>query len=400
MLTRLLTKKVPYTYTRAGYYYFSRRVPADLLSHYSYPRIVQGLKTRSAQTAKSRALVAAAKLDEYWSHLRMTDPDLIGRSLVKAGYKTYSRNTQLDASMNSEQHITLSEALETYLTQKGANKPKTFKAAAQRACSYLVDACGTKTLAEYTRADALSYRDYLIAKGLVGSSVSRVISSIRAVFNFAISEYALDLKNPFVGMYFDKSAGVSKRLPIPIDDIIKVQHLCRTIDDDLRWLVALISDTGMRLAEGAGLLKRDIILDADIPHISLKPHPWRPLKTSGSQRDIPLVGASLWAAQRLSEAFPDSPHAFPRYNRKDITNSNSASAALNKWLHQYVPNGCTMHSFRHSMRDRLRAVECPSDIIDQIGGWATEGVGHSYGEGYSIEVCLKWVNKLNGFDRV
>ena len=85
-MTRLLTKKVPYTFNRAGYYYFSRRVPADLVSHYSYPRIVQGLKTRSAQTAKSRAVVAAAKLDEYWSHPRMTDPDLIGRSLLRQGY--------------------------------------------------------------------------------------------------------------------------------------------------------------------------------------------------------------------------------------------------------------------------------------------------------------------------
>ena len=92
----------------------------------------------------------------------------------------------------------------------------------------------------------------------------------------------------------------------------------------------MISDTGMRLAEGAGLLKSDRILDADIAHISLKPHPWRPLKTSGSQRDTPLVGASLWAAQRISEALPDNSYAFPRYNRQDITNSNSASAALNK----------------------------------------------------------------------
>ena len=399
-MTKLLTKKVPYTFNRAGYYYFSRRVPANLLSHYSYPRIVQGLKTRSAQTAKSRALVAAAKLDEYWSHLRMTDPDLIGRRLLRQGYSSFTRNTQLDVPIGSARLITLSEALETYVTQKGAGKPKTFKAAAQRACSYLVDACGAKTLDEYTRSDALRYRDYLIAKGLVGSSVGRVISSIRAVFNFAISEYALEFKNPFVGMYFDKSAGVGKRLPIPIEDIRKVQHLCKTIDDDLRWLVALVSDTGMRLAEAAGLLKSDIILDADIPHISLKPHPWRPLKTSGSQRDIPLVGAALWAAQRLSEAFAGSPYVFPRYNKKDTTNSNSASAALNKWLHQYVPEGCTMHSFRHSMRDRLRAVECPSDVIDQIGGWATEGVGQGYGEGYSIEVCLKWVNKLDVFDRV
>ena len=59
MLTRLLTRKVPYTFNRFGYSYFSRRVPADLTQHYSYPRIVQGLKTRSAQTAKSRASVAA-----------------------------------------------------------------------------------------------------------------------------------------------------------------------------------------------------------------------------------------------------------------------------------------------------------------------------------------------------
>ena len=56
------------------------------------------------------------------------------------------------------------------------SKSKTFHAAAQRACTYLVDACGTKTLAEYTRVDTLSYRDYLIAKGLVGSSVSRVMT--------------------------------------------------------------------------------------------------------------------------------------------------------------------------------------------------------------------------------
>ena len=87
-------------------------------------------------------------------------------------------------SSTTEQCITLPEALETYVAQKGAGKPKSFEAAAQRACSYLVDACGTKTLAEYTRADALSYRDYLIAKGLVGSSVGRVISSIRAAVSY------------------------------------------------------------------------------------------------------------------------------------------------------------------------------------------------------------------------
>ena len=120
------------------------------------------------------------------------------------------------------------------------------------------------------------------------------------------------------------------------------------------------------------------------------------MKTSGSERDVPLVGMSLWTAQRLLEAYPDSVYAFPRYNKTSTTNANSASAALNKWLHPHVLDGCTMHSFRHSMRDRLRAVECPADIVDQIGGWATGGVGQGYGSGYSLEVCYKWMKKLEG----
>ena len=95
-------------------------------------------------------------------------------------------------------------------------------------------------MADYSRADALKYRDYLIAKGMAGSSVSRVISSLRAVMNFVISEYALDLKNPFVGIYHDRLVGVSKRPPIPIEDIRKVQQQCLSLDDDLRWLVALV----------------------------------------------------------------------------------------------------------------------------------------------------------------
>jgi hypothetical protein len=127
MLTRLLTKKVPYTFNRAEYYYFSRRVPTDLLSHYSHPRIVQRRKTCSAQTAKSRALLAAAKLDEYWSHLRMTDPDLIGRSLLKSGYSSVTRNTRLDVSSATEQCITHSEALQTYATQRVLVRPRALK---------------------------------------------------------------------------------------------------------------------------------------------------------------------------------------------------------------------------------------------------------------------------------
>ena len=68
----------------------------------------------------------------------------------------------------------------------------------------------------------------------------------------------------------------------------------------------------MRLGEAAGLLKEDIKLDEPIPHIDLKPHPWRSLKTRGSQRLIPLTKEALWASKRLLDANNDSIFAFPQ----------------------------------------------------------------------------------------
>lgn len=64
-----------------------------------------------------------------------------------------------------------------------------------------------------------------------------------------------------------------------------------------------------------------------------------------------------------------------------------------RWLRSHVPDGCVVHSFRHSLRDRLRAVQCPSDMIDQIGGWTTSGVGQRYGEGYDLDIKLRWLAK-------
>ena len=46
------------------------------------------------------------------------------------------------------------------------------------------------------------------------------------------------------------------------------------------------------------------------------------------------------------------------------------------------------------MRDRLRAVECPKEIIDQIGGWSSGDVGESYGDGFDMRILHKWTSSL------
>ena len=77
------TKSIPYTFIRGGYFYFSRRVPNDLRKYYSYPRVVQGLRTSSPQKAKVQANVAAAKLEAYWSQMRLAETEVLGMALVK-----------------------------------------------------------------------------------------------------------------------------------------------------------------------------------------------------------------------------------------------------------------------------------------------------------------------------
>jgi integrase len=69
-----------------------------------------------------------------------------------------------------------------------------------------------------------------------------------------------------------------------MDALHRVQAERRAIDDDLRWLVALVSDTGMRVAETAGLLRKYLVLDAAIPYVRITPHEWRPLRTNGSKK--------------------------------------------------------------------------------------------------------------------
>ena len=111
----------------------------------------------------------------------------------------------------------------------------------------------------------------------------------------------------------------------------------------------------------------------EIPFINHKANSWRPLKTKSSERQISLVGASFWATKRIIAH--QTNYASPKYIRNKKLKSNSASAAINKWRKPRVPDGCVVHSFRHSLREKLRSVECPSDIVDALGGWTTTNVG-------------------------
>ena len=369
-----------YVSNRAGIYYYTRRVPIDVRQYYASPRLSFSLRTKSYAGAVRAAQSVTRRLEDYWLGLRLQDMDIPAIHLVRADGVVHDAPVMLDA-------------VENYLKLKG-NDDRIFVRTARRNGSYVAKLLGNRPITSYSTAEAAQFRDWCFDKGMGLNTVKRVFASVRSVINLNIREYGLEGSNAFSGTYMpDRDDTSPSRKPIPDNILGLIQKQCMETDDEARWLVALISDTGMRLSEAAGLSKEDIHLDEDIPYVEIKPHEWRRLKTKSSIRKLPLVGASLWAARRAYIASNDR-LMFPRYCNETECQSNSASAALNKWLKTVAGADYVIHSFRHSMRDRLRTVNCPAEMIDQIGGWKKKSVGESYGEGYYINQIYNFMNKI------
>jgi hypothetical protein len=101
-------------------------------------------------------MMAAAKLDEYWSHLRLSQTDLPGRKFLLQAQEAYQRvsvqrQTVVEVAHEEAKLVSprLAEALVRYVSQKGAGRVDTFRRAAERACGYLIDAAGEKPLSDY-----------------------------------------------------------------------------------------------------------------------------------------------------------------------------------------------------------------------------------------------------------
>ena len=372
-----------YLFQKRGVYYFSKQIPKDVRQHYSQNRIVQSLKTKSVKDAFYQSQNLLHKLNQHWFYLRVQDENIL--------LFPYQFTQQIP--QKRAQNPKLSDALQTYFKLKGKGKGEIFFRATRRAVRDVIDLLKDRYLNDYSTTDAAQFRDHLLDRGLVSSTVKRVFAIIRAVINLSIQEYGLSCKNAFARTYIPDLEDTIKRQPIPIDIIRDIQKECMKMNDPNRWLIALISDTGMRLSEALGLKVSDIKLDEEIPYLNITPNSARRLKTKSSERQIPLVGSSLWAAKQIHLNVKGE-FAFPHYTVQDYCYTNSASAALNKWLKSKIHNNYAIHSFRHSMRDRLRATNCPSEMIDQIGGWSNNNVGIKYGLGFTTTDMLNYMKKL------
>ena len=120
-----------------------------------------------------------------------------------------------------------------------------------------------RQLSDYSTVDAGKVRDALIGRGLSVLSVRRVFTIVKAVINLAIAEHGLDIRNAFAAIYMPEAES-KNCVSTHVETIGRIQQSCEERHDDMQWLIAFISDTGMRVAEAEGLHINNGKLDGDI----------------------------------------------------------------------------------------------------------------------------------------
>jgi integrase len=300
-----------------------------------------------------------------------------------------------------KRRVTLNDALEAYLKNHENGEQEKFVRDTRRAIQHVIASVGDLPLEAYMREHANAVRDYLLARGTRTGTVRRELNRIKAVFNVGLTEFDLwTAKSPFEKLRIpNEDQDAEKRETFTAQELQAIGQACREMNDDIRHIIALQANTGARLGEIVGLRVEDVVLDHATPHIHIRPHVklGRTLKTDTSERKVPLVGVALWAAQIAVEANRKGGKKgwlFPRYASDGTIKATHAPNTINKWLQTVTKTEKTSHSFRHTMRDRLRHAGTPHDIQDAIGGWGTRTVGMGYGEGYRLEQLKGWLDKV------
>lgn len=298
--------------------------------------------------------------------------------------------------------VLLSDALDLHLSIHPKRGDKKFEDYQRRAFDGLLAVIGDKPMAEVRRTDARTYMEAALLKASTGT-VRRRIGVMSAVFATYKQENDLPTPNPFASLQIPREGHDAKRrMPFTPSEWVALEAACRAKDDPMRWVLLLLAGTGARLAEVVGLPLEDLVLDVSIPHVVLQVHPWRDIKGANGLRGVkdrvvPLLGSALWAARRIKETAAEGQRfAFPQYTSESACKATHASNALNNWMRrQALPHSC--HELRHTMKDLLRAVQCPKEISDAITGHGKKDAGDGYGEGYGagslLFVTSGWLDK-------
>jgi integrase len=336
----------------------------------------------------SHQIAQSSLLDDLLSRLEAVSPDRTPIDTAKAL-----------AGMVAAPAVTVSDAFEIYVDEivshehvgKSAVQKAQWKKVKQRAVNNFVALCGDKDMHEITRDDAMKiYRHWL--ERIVpkegrpthsASSGNRDIGNMRVLYESYFKHIGEEeRKNPFNGLSFSVKKKRT-RPPFPTEwitgTVMRPGNLA-SLNSEARGILLAIIETGARPSEIANLPATAIRVAHPIPHIAIEPRDDpddpREIKTTSSERLVPLIGVAL-------EVFKRHKSGFPRYRNRE----GELSGTLNKFFKDnklFPTSQHKIYSFRHAFEDRMKEAGLDEELRRILMGHAIDRP--RYGSGGS----LKW----------
>jgi integrase len=294
-----------------------------------------------------------------------------------------------------EPAVTMQDAKNMYEQERlGENPGRNQRNRLDRVCRRIEAALGPLgglALVGLRSAHGRKLRDYMLSvpangkggKPLAPRSVRRELDMVSTMTNLAIKEFDLErkAKNPFEGLSITSPGKAPQSefelrdpLPKPVLEAMRVRMTGKLRRPELSLIWRILEGTGCRGAEVVGLRIEDVFLDHQYPHIWVRWHEERSVKTKTSIRAVPLVGDAL-EAMREALALPreGSHMLFPRYAHE--AGPDAVSQALMKHLRKFTQNPRhVVYSLRHNMKDRLVTAGVDQREENRILGHSLGGV--------------------------
>jgi integrase len=462
----VLSVSVPYLHKPKGRHtwHYRRVVPTAVRKHYSSPVIIKSLRTKDDKEAARACLKYNKQIEEQFDRLRRGVP----KELAPATYdlaidKLTSFHLEPGMTMDEDARLYLEEQFLTHIEDKlyellprhefeaiwykgdpipdglldtidkaaleimqGEYRPcasrypdsyvhlkdrqndEKFIQSCKRAIGFLLDVLPDKPPGEYSRVEVRRLINFYVDKGEIKTAtLHRHLTVLRAMFNKVSREHELkaDRLHPFTDFDIPHlREDAEERRDFTKEELDTLRGDIPSRKPQIVQLIHLMLETGLRVNECCGLRVSDVELSTEIPYLKVQKNPFRPLKTAGSKRFIPLVGVALEAIEEAIAQRGEEEWLFDSYinEGKQVTKNTAASAAINKRLKAFLgENAATCHSFRHTFNSRLRNVECPKDIRDELGGWASS-VSDRYGSPADIRIkhqyLVKGIDAPSGVD--
>ncbi|SOC38101.1 hypothetical protein SAMN05892877_1058 [Rhizobium subbaraonis] len=432
-----------YLFARNGTYYFRRIIPKDRVADFNkYGKRkrewVHSLNTKSI----TEALPLLAEYAEHYDNVLSITPNTSGEITIPAVrdraklcgtvyqhvdrivtapvedidefgamLEEYARTPNPDPIMIATAGgvveppaVTMREALEQFQTdsrdmwlnlshrarQKKWNKYK------EAVTDFEKEMGADLDILKLTKKQVYEYRSKLLERVETGrikvDTVRKKLMWLRVIVRHA---YEIDDRkgddSPFENLRPIKGIGDEvKRPPILNDEAIAIRKHFAEIGahPELIAICAVLENTGAHASEIVMLAKDDIVLDAEIPHLLIRPNEFRSmLKTDNRIRKVPLVGIALAAMKRF-------PEGFPTFRLDNGNGGGKLSDDANHLIQQAAP-GKTTYGYRHRMADLMKAKKYEYSLRTAILGQSDgkKRIGDHYGTELPLDVKLEILTK-------